>query len=69
MTPIPKKTSLTSPSDLRLISKTLIISKVFEDFILQWLLAEVEHKIALCSSVFVEGTAQHIIWSDYFMIY
>ena len=45
ITPIPKKTSPTSPSDLRPISKTPIISKVFEDFILQWLLAEVEHKI------------------------
>ena len=43
ITPIPKKRSHTSPSDLRPISKTL--QKVFKDFILQWLLAEVEHKI------------------------
>ena len=45
MTPIPKVSLVTSEDELRPISLTSSLSKILEDFVVQWMIEDVQDKI------------------------
>ena len=57
VTPVPKVTPITGRGDLRPISLTAIISKVLEDFVVEWLIEDVEHIIDPSQFGCLKGTS------------
>ena len=57
VTPVPKVTPITGRGDLRPISLTAIVSKVLEDFVVEWLIADVKHIIDPSQFGCLKGTS------------
>ena len=57
VTPVPKVTPITGMGDLRPISLTAIVSKVLEDFVVEWLIEDVEHIIDPSQFGCLKGTS------------
>ena len=61
VTPIPKKTLPQSPSDLRNISCTMLFSKVYESFVLQWLGEQITLRTNQYGGVKGSGTEHFLV--------
>lgn len=57
VTPVPKVTPITGREDLRPISLTAIVSKVLEDFVVEWLIEDVVHLIDFSQFGCLKGTS------------
>ena len=57
VTPVPKVTPITGRGDLRPISLTAIVSKVLEDFVVEWLIEDVKHIIDPSQFGCLKGTS------------
>lgn len=57
VTPVPKVTPITGREDLRPISLTAIVSKVLEDFVVEWLIEDVVHLIDFNQFGCLKGTS------------